>query len=91
MVLAGVLASVAVYTLFDVIIALSLRSSSDQASAYGLFLYGPIGLAVLSLVSLVGGILMILKGDRGFGIGMLSGWALGVIVGAGVCFQIASA
>lgn len=73
--------------LVTVALAIPSFTSSDE---HGLWLGAAlIGQAVLFLVCLVLGIVLTVRGDRGIGIGLLIGWAVGIIVlpvvGFGAC------
>lgn len=86
-VLLGILTPVVLFSALNGIAALMVPQGED-AAINAFFVYLPIGIVVLSVLTLVGGVLMIVLGDRGFGIGLLCGWALGVIVGGGVCLAV---
>jgi Ca2+/Na+ antiporter len=66
--------------------ALAVQSSDQLATALGLMLLGEL---LVFLAVIIWGVLQIVRGDRGLGVGLLIGWAVGVIVlpvvGFGVC------
>jgi hypothetical protein len=79
-------------TLLPLIVVLASGSPSDQALGSALVV-ALIAQGVLFLVCLVVGIVQLSKsnGNRGLGLGLLIGWALGLlvtpVVGFGLCVQ----
>jgi hypothetical protein len=90
-VILGALTPIVVFGAVNLFAGLFAADREDDVGPNVIFIYLPVALAMLSLLTLVAGILFIVKGDRGYGIGLLSGWALGLIVGAGVCFTALTA
>jgi hypothetical protein len=77
----------------SVAVLLLTRNSSSQVSIWSIV---SLGAQLLVFVGcLVFGILGLTRGDRGRGLGLLIGWAVGVIVlpviGAGVCIAVLNA
>ena len=73
--------------LITVALAIPSFTTPDE---YGLWLGAALtGQAVLFVACLVLGIVLIVRGDRGIGLGLLIGWAVGIIVlpviGFGAC------
>lgn len=89
-ILLGIGTSVVLLSALNGIAGLFLPHADEDQALTTILVYLPIGIAVLSLLILVGGVLMTIFGDRGYGIGLLTGWALGLIVGAGVCVAVIS-
>lgn len=75
-------------TIGVILAAVAANRGQEMAALNGL-VAGFVAQAVLFLVCLVAGILLIVRGDRGLGIGVVIGWAVGLlvapVVGSGVC------
>jgi hypothetical protein len=74
--------------LLTVALAVPTFTGSGQQNANWL-IAALIGQAVLFVACLVIGIVLLTRGDKGFGLGLIIGWALGIIVlpvvGFGAC------
>lgn len=94
----GILTPVVPFLVLNVVAAVwAINETNDpnynpgNGDGWALFFTYTIAVAVISLLSVAGGVLVTFFGDRGYGIGLLCGWALGLVVGAGACLALVGA